>query len=65
MISKYALKPCPFCGGVAMLDFTREGKPFVRCLWGWQFKPMCKGYDAFRKPYATVEEAIEDWNERG
>lgn len=60
------LKPCPFCGGEAELQYggrgDREsaGMSFVRC------KGCCaigKKFEVSRK-YSSDEEAIEAWNRR-
>jgi len=47
------LKPCPFCGGKAILLRPEGGRPFVCCQTNF-----CTG------PKATPEAAIAAWNAR-
>lgn len=48
------LKPCPFCGGEAILAETNEDEVFVEC---------CNCY-AHSGIYYCEKEAIEAWNSR-
>jgi Lar family restriction alleviation protein len=60
------LKPCPFCGGKARLDYTNDNKhrPYVHCLTGILLKPMCTLSHVDCWQYKTETEAIEAWNRR-
>ena len=50
------VKPCPFCGGEALLiNMKYSKKIFVKC------KDHCCEQDLI---YKTEEEAIEAWNRR-
>ena len=48
------LKPCPFCGGKAILDETNENEVFVGC------------YDCYAHTglYCYKQDAIDVWNKR-
>lgn len=48
------LKPCPFCGGKAEFDETREQEHFV----------FCKDCGGMTVPFDTQQEAAEAWNFR-
>ncbi len=48
-----ALKPCPFCGGAAVLCKPAFGRPYVACM-----NNFCPG------PKETESEAIAAWNRR-
>lgn len=52
------LKPCPFCGGTAMVS--------LNSVYG--FVPWCENPDCILNDlthgYNSVEEAIEAWNRR-
>ena len=50
------LKPCPFCGGTAIVDMDEY------CYWDWHAWCFNCGCDIGH--YATEEEAIEEWNKR-
>ena len=50
------LKPCPFCGGTAIVDMDEY------CFWDWHAWCFNCGCDIGH--YATEEEAIEEWNKR-
>ena len=47
------LKPCPFCGGDAMLVTPAKGNPYICCE-----EKFCTG------PKASEAEAIAAWNTR-
>ena len=56
------LKPCPFCGGKAILQHTSEGRgySFIRCTRCFtKGQSFCMKFDA-----SSDEEAIEAWNRR-
>lgn len=48
------LKPCPFCGGKAILDETNENEVFVGCY-------NCYAHTGL---YCYEKDAIEAWNNR-
>lgn len=48
------IKPCPFCGGEAILDETNENEVFVGC---------CNCY-ALTGLYCYKQDAIDAWNRR-
>lgn len=49
------LKPCPFCGGEAFVNFPHDGSnPFV----------MCKSGDGAGRQCASEAEAVTAWNTR-
>lgn len=50
------LKPCPFCGGKAIVDMDEY------CCWDWH--AWCFNCNCDVGHYATEEEAIEAWNTR-
>lgn len=56
------LKPCPFCGGEAMLDYEcyGGGKSFVYCK---SCRISTERFEISRE-YASDEKAIEAWNRR-
>lgn len=60
------LKPCPFCGGVAVLQYTDDNnsRPFVQCKFGTMRTPKCPASRLYLWDYLTVEEAVEAWNRR-
>jgi Lar family restriction alleviation protein len=47
------LKPCPFCGGDAMLITPPFSRPYVACL-----DNFCSG------PKETPDKAVAAWNRR-
>lgn len=60
-----ALKPCPFCGGEAIIDIN-DASPDKE---NWTFQvgcdtPRCRGHAVTSTHYFTVEEAVEEWNSR-
>lgn len=59
------LKPCPFCGGEAMVITVTAG---TDCRTGWVAgckQPACRGSGPlFTTPYACKDLAIEAWNRR-
>lgn len=60
-MSELKLKPCPFCGGEAVLmkvTFTAGMSYYVRCGNG-----KCAVFP-ITKSYSTDDEAIEVWNMR-
>ncbi|MBQ9564189.1 MAG: Lar family restriction alleviation protein [Synergistaceae bacterium] len=54
------LKPCPFCGGEAVLDFVDDDAWYVHCI---DYDGDCD-MRPHTKSYETPEEAIEVWNRR-
>ena len=52
------LKPCPFCGGEAVLT-TEEN-----CLGNWWFRVCCSQCLFEQHIYNSQLEAISDWNKR-
>ena len=48
-------KPCPFCGGTAVISNNENGKHFICCN-------NCECY--LDKEFKSKEEAIEAWNTR-
>lgn len=50
------LKPCPFCGGEAIIDMDGD--------WYWNWKVFCHGCGCDIGYYATEAEATEAWNRR-
>lgn len=62
-MSETKLKPCPFCGGEAVLESYNARKGFEACI-------QCNGCTAYVPTitYDTEEEAIEKaikaWNRR-
>lgn len=67
MSEKVELKPCPFCGNTARLNFTNDNhhSPWVSCDGAIQTNGT-KSCFACQYPwnFKTVEEAIEAWNRR-
>lgn len=62
-MSKVALKPCPFCGGKAMVIETYCKETDFR---GYFVNHSCRVFfDPLRtSSYNTDDEAIKAWNER-
>lgn len=60
------LKPCPFCGGEAVLSWsmTSTPHPFVRCKYGAFEHPKCHGAVAVTYDYRNKSDAIDAWNRR-
>lgn len=52
------LKPCPFCGGKAVIKYGSEG------YCSWIFCEDCYATSAACFPPESVEKAIEAWNRR-
>ena len=52
------LKPCPFCGGEAIMQQHRIDKRYTET---WIY---CKDCFEQTRPYFSVKEAIEEWNRR-
>lgn len=50
------LKPCPFCGGEAIVDMDED--------WYWDWHAWCFNCNCDIGHYATKKEAIEAWNRR-
>ena len=56
------LKPCPFCGGSALLkhDFAGPGASYIKCeKCGLESVKFIKSFEI-----ASDKEAIEFWNKR-
>lgn len=54
------LKPCPFCGGEAIMDYTYYEGPVAS-------NPKCNKYGCIGftyREFETEQEAIEAWNHR-
>jgi len=58
-MSKQALKPCPFCGGVAEINHGGFGERFVTCA-----DDKCGGRLGAGVWFTTVAQAIDAWNRR-
>lgn len=65
------LKPCPFCGGKASLDYDKkDGAWFIVCnecsarSEGWCHSSKGNGMEMFESITRSVERAIECWNRR-
>lgn len=64
------LKPCPFCGGEAHLDFAHGGnKSYIGANGFAKATPMlyrvfCEDCIAQTCPYEEPKDAIEAWNRR-
>lgn len=57
-----ALKPCPFCGGVAIMDFALINKKHVGIV---EFhKVKCATCKSQTNIFASREEAVNLWNRR-
>lgn len=50
------LKPCPFCGGEAVVDMDES--------WFWEWEVFCIKCGCALGHFDTEEEAIERWNRR-
>lgn len=57
------LKPCPFCGGEAVLYVSKEGVCVVcfKCRVKTKSRIDCL---EFSKPTNATQRAIDDWNRR-
>ena len=55
-INRHKLKPCPFCGGEAVVDMDDD--------WYWEWKAYCPVCGCDLGYFKTKEEAIEAWNRR-
>lgn len=53
---KQKLKPCPFCGGIAIVDMDED--------WYWEWKVFCPKCGCDIGYFKTKEEAIKAWNKR-
>ena len=59
MENKIELKPCPFCGGEAMVIDTGDYFPVIT------YRVICKASCIMQGGlYKTKQEAIEAWNTR-
>ena len=64
------LKPCPFCGGEAVLmhmDYGDGYLPEVQTVWGVYCRKDLSsehGHGHYIDNYATEQEAIDAWNRR-
>ncbi len=60
------LKPCPFCGGEAYLDYSSDNahRPYVVCRHGCMLIPPCPMSHPYLWDYKTAEDAVEAWNKR-
>ena len=63
MSNNIELKPCPFCGGEAFLNFDPEA---VEDTFGrkWAFNVFCGNCCATTGICWSKEQAIEAWNRR-
>lgn len=50
------LKPCPFCGGNAVVDMDES--------WYWEYKAYCALCGVSMEYFETKKEAVEAWNRR-
>lgn len=58
------LRPCPFCGGEAILYASPEGGICVMC-WKCGAKTSIRSdHLGFSKPTNATKSVIEDWNRR-
>lgn len=57
-MSQTELKPCPFCGGEAIIHYPRHNEVAVLCS-RWKCGATISTYGARRK-----DEVIELWNRR-
>lgn len=57
-----SLKPCPFCGGAAEIEFWHGGKPSKRMVSCSNGNETCEV--APQVTGETKREAIEKWNQR-
>lgn len=70
MADKTTLKPCPFCGGEAVVVIApRAGTAYVECkhcsaMMGRYNKGGRTDHKGFWTHFETEEEAIEAWNRR-
>lgn len=55
-INRQKLKPCPFCGGIAIVDMDED--------WYWEWKAFCTKCGCDLGYFKTKEEAIKAWNKR-
>ena len=58
------LKPCPFCGGEAMLFVSDEGGVFVVCTKCQTRTKTLVDSLVYNKPTNAVGKVIEAWNRR-
>ena len=50
------LKPCPFCGGEAILDMDES--------WYWEWQVFCPHCEATQGHFINEQAAREAWNRR-
>ncbi len=63
------LKPCPFCGGKAELDYTAGGRPCilfakVKCITCGNGTKIFPTEDKYGNPIEGTEYAEKSWNRR-
>ena len=65
-ITDYTVKPCPFCGGEAMMLHTERWSG-VEAVVGYTVicvETKCVIFSADNQYYRTEERAIKRWNDR-
>lgn len=58
------LRPCPFCGGTAVVKISHEIHAFESCFPERNYWAICTKCDASTGEYEEAEEAAEAWNRR-
>lgn len=60
------LKPCPFCGGEAIINTERRhsGTAEKFCFIGCRTSGCIASIHSMNRYYLTPEEAVEAWNRR-
>ena len=64
MENLHMMKPCPFCGGEAMLFASEDGGVIVICRQCKARTKTCIDTLYYSKPTNAVERFIEAWNRR-